>query len=235
MVNFGALAAEIRSGSWGTPANFNGFRVLAALLHGTLVVGGSQTLRRWTEGAICIWQGGHHVCIGPHSSLFGSVRQIKLTIRELLGTRKYSVSYHIVSYSTCMTGLLVRILWCTQTALPNCEQTTILQIILTLPSSTPGISLADSVASFFADKISKLRLSLASNLTTLPRHLNTYFFFYNTSWFLLSHPCFRIRNKIRFSQTAPTSNRILIPSPPSFLKMICNDFLVVKVNCSTSV
>jgi len=30
----------------GTPANFNGFRVLAALLHGTLVVGVSQTLRR---------------------------------------------------------------------------------------------------------------------------------------------------------------------------------------------
>jgi len=32
---------------------------LAALLHGTLVVGVSQTLRRWTEGATYIWQGGH--------------------------------------------------------------------------------------------------------------------------------------------------------------------------------
>jgi len=30
----------------GTPANFNGFRILAALLHGTPVVGVSQTLRR---------------------------------------------------------------------------------------------------------------------------------------------------------------------------------------------
>jgi len=30
----------------GIPANFNGFRVLAALLHGTSAVGGSQTLRR---------------------------------------------------------------------------------------------------------------------------------------------------------------------------------------------
>ena len=40
MVNFGALAAEIISIVWGTPGNFNGFRVLAALiLHGTLVVG----------------------------------------------------------------------------------------------------------------------------------------------------------------------------------------------------
>jgi len=46
MVNFGALAAEIGTVVWGTPANFNGFRVLAALLHGTVVVGVSQTLRR---------------------------------------------------------------------------------------------------------------------------------------------------------------------------------------------
>ena len=46
MVNFGPLMAEIGSGVWGTPANFNGFRVLAALLHSTLVVGVSQTLRR---------------------------------------------------------------------------------------------------------------------------------------------------------------------------------------------
>jgi len=43
MVNFGPLAAEIISLVWGTPGNFSGFRVLAALLHGTLVVGVSQT------------------------------------------------------------------------------------------------------------------------------------------------------------------------------------------------
>ena len=42
----GPLAAEIISLVWGTPANFNGFRVLAALLHGTPVLGVSQTLRR---------------------------------------------------------------------------------------------------------------------------------------------------------------------------------------------
>jgi len=42
MVNFGPLAAEIRWQVWGTPANFNGFRVLAALLHGTLVLSVSQ-------------------------------------------------------------------------------------------------------------------------------------------------------------------------------------------------
>jgi len=46
MVNFRSLAPEIGWLVWGTPTNFNGFRVLAALLHGTLVVGISQTLRR---------------------------------------------------------------------------------------------------------------------------------------------------------------------------------------------
>ena len=34
MANFGPLAAEINPVVWGTPANFNGFRILAALLHG---------------------------------------------------------------------------------------------------------------------------------------------------------------------------------------------------------
>jgi len=33
MVNFGQLTAEICWRVWGTPTNFNGFRVLAALLH----------------------------------------------------------------------------------------------------------------------------------------------------------------------------------------------------------
>jgi len=62
MVNFGSLATEICWRVWGTTANFNGFRVLAALLHAILVVSVSQTLRRWTEGACTyIRQGGHHV------------------------------------------------------------------------------------------------------------------------------------------------------------------------------
>jgi len=46
MVNFGLVMAEICWRVWGTPANFIAFRVLAALLHGTLVVDVSQTLRR---------------------------------------------------------------------------------------------------------------------------------------------------------------------------------------------
>ena len=43
MVNFGPLAAEIVSLVWGTPPNFYGFGVLAALLRGILVVDVSQT------------------------------------------------------------------------------------------------------------------------------------------------------------------------------------------------
>jgi len=66
MVNFGPLAAGICWRVWGTPENFNGFRVLAALLHGIPVLGVSQTLRRWTEGATYIRQGGHHVGHWPH-------------------------------------------------------------------------------------------------------------------------------------------------------------------------
>jgi len=50
MVDFGLLAAEIVSLVWGTPANFNGFRVLAPLLHGTVVVGVSQTFTALNRG-----------------------------------------------------------------------------------------------------------------------------------------------------------------------------------------
>jgi len=56
MVNFSLQAAEIDPVVWGSPANFNGFRVLAALLHGSQVVG--------VSGRAAITLG-----IGPHSSL----------------------------------------------------------------------------------------------------------------------------------------------------------------------
>ena len=61
MVNFGLLGAEIGWPVWGTPTNFNGLRVLAALLHHSKVVSVSQTLQRWTEGATYVRQGDHHV------------------------------------------------------------------------------------------------------------------------------------------------------------------------------
>jgi len=61
MANFSPLTAEIGWPVRGTPANFHGFRVLTALLHGTPVVGVSQTFRHWTEGATYIRQDDHHV------------------------------------------------------------------------------------------------------------------------------------------------------------------------------
>jgi len=45
MVNVGLLTDEICWRVWGTPANVNGFRVLAALLHGTLV---------WASAKLCV-------------------------------------------------------------------------------------------------------------------------------------------------------------------------------------
>ena len=63
MVNFGL--AEICWRVWGTPANFNGFRVFAALLHGTIVAGVSVEQRvPPIFGTAAITLG-----IGPHSSL----------------------------------------------------------------------------------------------------------------------------------------------------------------------
>jgi len=80
MVNFGLLAAEIVSGVLGTPATFNGFRVLAALLHGSQVVSVSQSLRRWTEGATYVRQGDHHV---GHWSTFLVENYICVTFAEI--------------------------------------------------------------------------------------------------------------------------------------------------------
>ena len=67
MANVGPLAAEIDPVVWGTPANFNGFRVLAALLHGT----------QWASAKLCgVEQRAPHIfgraaitlSIGPYCS-----------------------------------------------------------------------------------------------------------------------------------------------------------------------
>jgi len=70
MVNFGLLAAEISWRVWGTPANFNGFRVLATLLHGTLVVGVSQTCGVDQRASSIFGRAAITLGIGPHSSYF---------------------------------------------------------------------------------------------------------------------------------------------------------------------
>jgi len=86
MVNFGPLAAEIGSEVWATLANFNGFRVLAALLHGTLVVGVEQRAPP-IFGRAAITLG-----IGPHSSVLyflkyelERVKTAKMTFMVSLG------------------------------------------------------------------------------------------------------------------------------------------------------
>jgi len=64
MVNFGPLAAEIGSLVWDTPANFNGFRVLASLLQQRRSSEANQTARclavSWAgntfSGALARWQ-----------------------------------------------------------------------------------------------------------------------------------------------------------------------------------
>jgi len=53
MTNFDPLAAEIGSGVWGTPANFNGFRVLASLLQRCPSTEANQTLHDiWPSPAL---------------------------------------------------------------------------------------------------------------------------------------------------------------------------------------
>jgi len=92
MVNFGPLTAEIGPVVWGTPANFNGFRVLAALLHGSQVVSVSQTLRRWTEGANYVRQGEHHV---GHWPTFQYYENQTANLRQADRTYTHSVYTHI--------------------------------------------------------------------------------------------------------------------------------------------
>jgi len=68
VVDFGPLTAEIGSGVWGTPANFNGFHVLAALLHSTLVVGVSQTCGIEQRSPPILGRAAITLGIGSHSS-----------------------------------------------------------------------------------------------------------------------------------------------------------------------
>jgi len=68
MVNFGPLTAEIGSGVWGTPVNFNGFRVLPASLHGTLVVGSAKLSGVEQRASPIFGRAAITLGIGPHSS-----------------------------------------------------------------------------------------------------------------------------------------------------------------------
>jgi len=68
MVNFSPLAAEIGLVVWDTPATFNGFRILAALLHGTPALGVSQTCGVDQRAPPIFGKAVITLGIGPHSS-----------------------------------------------------------------------------------------------------------------------------------------------------------------------
>ena len=71
MANFGPIAADIGPVVWGTPANFNGFRVLAALYCTALQYWASAKLRGVEQRAPPIFgRAAITVGIGPHFSLF---------------------------------------------------------------------------------------------------------------------------------------------------------------------
>ena len=87
MANLGPLAAEIGSGVWGSPADFNGFRVLAALLHSTLVVGVSQTLR-----------GEHHLYLAGRPSRWALAHILVVISFMLINLCSYFVHVWLYGY-----------------------------------------------------------------------------------------------------------------------------------------
>ena len=94
MVKFGPPEAEICWRVWGTPVNFDGFRLLAALLHGTLVVGVSHTLRRWTEGAP---KAAITLGIGSHSSCYYyNEFQPRITAISILSILNYLINIDFI-------------------------------------------------------------------------------------------------------------------------------------------
>jgi len=76
MVNFGPLAAEICWRVWGTPANFNGCRVLASLLHRRRSTEVNQTLQDvWPSAGLV-----RYTLRGPLSAN-GILPGVKFTLR----------------------------------------------------------------------------------------------------------------------------------------------------------
>jgi len=63
---FSPLTAEIRWRVWGTPANFNGFHILTALLHGAVVVGVSQNCGVEQSAPPIFGRTAIMLGIGPH-------------------------------------------------------------------------------------------------------------------------------------------------------------------------
>ena len=91
MVNFGPLAAENCWRVWGTPANFNGFRVLIGSV--TALLSSSQRQRNfaalnrgrhlWSAGHPSRWALAHILVIFFFSRVFSAVADWMCTIQEI--------------------------------------------------------------------------------------------------------------------------------------------------------
>ena len=84
LVEIGSKTAEICWRVWGTPANFNRFRILAALLHGTLVVGVSQT-----------------VALNRGRDLYSAGRPSRWALAHISSWKKYSVFSQLLNDMQC--------------------------------------------------------------------------------------------------------------------------------------
>jgi len=133
MVNFGPLVADIVSLVWGTPANFNKFRVLA-LLHGTLLVGVSQTATlnrgrhlylagrpsRWTLAHISnfkCFENKWHVLFEDRMTFLSPSRQYDKHWRHWPQPTGLILSSFFICHRTCKEGLLMSWYWlCNATA-----------------------------------------------------------------------------------------------------------------------
>ena len=103
MMNFSPQAAEIPLVVSGTPANFNRFRVLAALLHGSQVLGISHTLRRWTEGATYIRQGSHHIEHWPTFLVMNGKHNMQPRSNSQSAVYKAALCFRLVLYHLGIT------------------------------------------------------------------------------------------------------------------------------------
>jgi len=81
MVNFGPLAAEIGSLVWGTPANFNGFRILASLLQRRRSTEANQTVHDVWPSPVLVRYYIHFRVLLPHNGILPGA---KFTLRPSL-------------------------------------------------------------------------------------------------------------------------------------------------------
>ena len=95
MVNFGPLAAEIVSLVWGTPANFNGFRVLACVTARHSSSWRQPNFAALNRGRHLYSAGRHHVGHWPTFLVFYPPPPITLQVE----------TSRPIAISCCMTGV----------------------------------------------------------------------------------------------------------------------------------